>query len=82
MHLPELPTSLPPLCRSHALGEEGFRPLVQADEDATPPEHEPDAMTDEVLHEHGPALVNAFHDPSVDFLEETAKLLGLVNLRR
>jgi len=81
VQLPELPMSPPPLRRCHAHGEEGFRALMQDDDDVALPEHDLGAMTDEVLHEHGPALVNAFQDPGVDFLEEAAKLLGLVNLR-
>jgi len=76
-----MPPMSPPLRRRSALDEEGLRSLTRDGEDPTTPEYDPDAMTDEVLHEHGPALFNAFQNPSVDFLEEAAKLLGLVNLR-
>jgi len=40
---------------------------------------DPEVWMDEILDTHGEALLKAYSDPSVDFLEAAAKLIGLAD---
>jgi len=70
--------SPPPLRRAGALGEEGMRALLNDVEEPTL-EDDPDALADEILARHGPALLEAYRNSSVDFLQAAASLLGIVS---
>jgi len=70
--------SLASLRRANALGEEGMRKdRLAYVNDSKQQEWDPEAITNEVLHDHGVELLQAFQNSQVCFLDEVAQLLGI-----